>query len=277
MTTDMPVSYSVADAAQKSRAVSYYDAIAARYDADLSASAIDRLARRAFVDVVAQYVTPGSTLVDFGCGTGQDAAAYVRRGMRVLAWDPSAGMLNECRARLAAEGAVAQVLVAADRQPFDEFLDRRAGASALVANFAVLNMVADPAPLFALAAERLAPPGVLVLSVINPVAWHHLPRAWWWRGLAARWAGRPFANRTTEFDSYLHFVGGLRSAARGFHLIGLGTAGRCARYDEVRPSGVHLFWDDPQSGAGPIRRALWRSGVSRFLGRFTFIVLGRDR
>ena len=80
-----------------------YDRLAPQYDAHMRRKTSDALARSAFVDLVAQHVTPGSTLLDFGCGTGMDALDYVRRGYRVQAYDHSPGMIaqleNRCQSQ----------------------------------------------------------------------------------------------------------------------------------------------------------------------------------
>ena len=42
----------------------------------------------------------GSTLLDFGCGTGIDALEYAQKGYRVLAYDNSPGMVGGIRTAL---------------------------------------------------------------------------------------------------------------------------------------------------------------------------------
>lgn len=56
------------------RSIALYDARAPRYDTELTARPNDRLAREAFVDLVMRHVPVGGTVLDFGCGTGLDAA-----------------------------------------------------------------------------------------------------------------------------------------------------------------------------------------------------------
>ena len=54
----------------------FHDELAPRYDAHVTNNACNILARQAFVDLATQCVSPGSTLLDFGCGTGIFLAAY---------------------------------------------------------------------------------------------------------------------------------------------------------------------------------------------------------
>ncbi|HEX4348640.1 MAG TPA: methyltransferase domain-containing protein [Vicinamibacterales bacterium] len=258
----------------RDRAVDYYDSIAWRYDADLSANAIDRLARRAFIDLVTRYVDKRATLVDFGCGTGLDAASYARHGYRVLAWDASPGMLAELRRRCADDIEAGRVVAGSSDTDFSVQLDAWPPAQALTADFAVLNMIRDPAAIFALAARHLASPGWVIVSVLNPVTWRDLVRPRWWLSRARASAGT-FANRTDRFDSYLHLVAAIARAAPQFRLIGLGTAGTFAKYDEVGGDApLHVFWDEPD--AKSLKRAMWRSPLSRLFGTFLFLVLRRD-
>jgi ubiquinone/menaquinone biosynthesis C-methylase UbiE len=70
-----------------------HNELAADYDARLSGNPHNALARRAFVELVARHVPTGSTLLDFGCGTGLDALDHAHSGYRVLAYDNSPGML----------------------------------------------------------------------------------------------------------------------------------------------------------------------------------------
>ena len=57
-------------------------------------------ARREIVcDVVSRFVTPGSGLVDYGCGTGAIAARLRELGYRAIGAEVSAEMLEACRKR----------------------------------------------------------------------------------------------------------------------------------------------------------------------------------
>ncbi len=58
---------------------------------------------RAFLDLI--DVTPGSSVLDMGCGTGSLAVPLARAGNRVIAADFSRGMLEEAARRIEATGA----------------------------------------------------------------------------------------------------------------------------------------------------------------------------
>jgi ubiquinone/menaquinone biosynthesis C-methylase UbiE len=68
-----------------------------RFRLDYPPRLIDRL-------VALLPLAPGDRVLDLGCGTGQLALAFARRGMDVLALDPEPQMLNVARVATAGEG-----------------------------------------------------------------------------------------------------------------------------------------------------------------------------
>src|SRR5438128_1162225 len=75
-----------------------YDAVAATYDA---AVAGDAWIRRRLWQHYQRVFRPGSHLIDLFCGTGIDATFLAERGMYVVGLDASAGMIAECRRKVA--------------------------------------------------------------------------------------------------------------------------------------------------------------------------------
>jgi len=74
----------------------FYDAVAADYDA-LVDGRIDNVEMRlSFCERVVSVAGPGWVILDFGCGTGTDAAWYAAHGHRVMAYDVSPGSLVHC-------------------------------------------------------------------------------------------------------------------------------------------------------------------------------------
>jgi SAM-dependent methyltransferase len=212
-------------------------------------------------------VAKGSTLLDFGCGTGLDAAEYARQGYRVLAYDNSPGMLGQLKKRCHAEIAAGQVIPL--EGGYRAFLDRSLGgaaAHAVVADFAVLNSIRELPPLFEMFGRYLSPPGWMVLSVLNPIHWTLLRRPAWWRGAMA---DGPMAHTAEPYQTYLHFERALLAAASGFRLVGRANAGALVRYDAA--DGGLQWWGE----ATPLRRLLWRTPGYRLLGHFVFLVLRR--
>lgn len=259
---------------EQDQSAAYYDQLAARYDDELMATAGDVLARRAFIDIVTSELPKGATILDFGSGTGLDAKAYAEAGYRVLAYDNSAGMMAQLRRRCSREIESGAVQAADGTVSLAEALTHWPRPDAVVANFAVLNMMDDVAPLLQLMARRLAPRGLLVVSIINPRYWKHLTTRRWWRGMGRRARGLRPHYLTTHFTSYLHSLPSLLRAAADFELIGTATAGRLVRYD-VGPGSAPRYWNDLAGGGvlQRVKRLLWHSPVAPSLGTFTFLVL----
>lgn len=252
----------------------FYDAIAAHYDAQLTGNPYDALARRAFCDLVLAYLPKGSTVLDFGCGTGLDARYYAGHGYKVLAYDNSAAMVTELRRRCETEIASGMITPGACPYPdFGKCVETWPRPHAITANFAVLNSIRDLEPLFAVFAERLEPPGWIFLNLLNPVHWSKLKTASWWQNVLGARNG-PAVYLRQPFTSYFHFVSGLLRAAPAFHLVGRGNAGALVRY-RGSPVG-RRWWVQEDSKAGACARFLWHTPAHRLLGHFVFLVLRRD-
>ncbi len=72
----------------------HFDHHAPHYDNPVTAFIGERELR-----VIRPLVPPGSTVLDYGCGTGRTTLDLLRRGCRVTAYDLSGGMLALARAR----------------------------------------------------------------------------------------------------------------------------------------------------------------------------------
>jgi SAM-dependent methyltransferase len=254
----------------------FHDKLAPRYDAQLTENAHNRLARDAFVDLVARYVSPASTLLDFGCGTGIDALRYAKKGYRVLAYDNSPGMVAELEQRCRAEISAGQITAWSESYPsFLTHLPQSPAPSAVAANFAVLNSIGELGPLFEAFARHLAPPGWVIVSILNPLHWSKLktPR-WWLKGLLERNGSPVYATR--PYVTYMHFAHSVLGAARQFHLVGRANSGRFARYEAMPGSGPSSRWEQDGSNGRRLELALWRSPAYKMLGHFVFLVLRRD-
>jgi SAM-dependent methyltransferase len=163
----------------------FYDEAAARYDADVDASSDNVLLRDAFRRRVSSLAGQSGTILDFGCGTGTDAAWYAAQGHRVVAYDISAGMVGALRARCATE--ISQGAVTAIEGNLSWLVDalvRDGPVAAIAANFAVLNHVGDLRSLLEELAPHLAEDGVVVASLLNPFYKRDMVQGWWWRGVA---------------------------------------------------------------------------------------------
>lgn len=112
----------------------------------------------------AQATTPGTRILDLGCGTGLLATAYARQGHPVTGVDPSAQMLQVARSR---PGGDSVRWIQAAAQSFEA-----SGSYDLVVMtghaFQVLLTEADAAAVFARIRNSLVPGGRWVFESRNP-------------------------------------------------------------------------------------------------------------
>lgn len=110
-----------------------FDGLAERYDTIWTKSLVGRSQRSAVWNWLDPLIKLGDDILDIGCGTGEDALHFQRRGARVLGIDASAQMVRIARSR----GVDA-------RQLRLEWLDELGGKfDGAVSNFGVLNCVSE--------------------------------------------------------------------------------------------------------------------------------------
>lgn len=143
-----------------------FDKLAPVYDVDFTESHIGRLQRAAVWRRLERLFKPTARLLDIGCGTGEDALYFSRRGSTVHGIDLSPQMIEiaRCRAmgtsqepRLSFEALGAEELGQVGGGPFD-------GA---YSNFSPLNCVADLGPVARELGRLVRPGGALALCLMN--------------------------------------------------------------------------------------------------------------
>lgn len=87
-----------------SRGILAYNEIASRYDAIPQENRINAYLRRRSTAALLRTFRPGTRLLEIGCGTGEEALALAKGGMRIVATDPSESMLDVARRKAAATG-----------------------------------------------------------------------------------------------------------------------------------------------------------------------------
>lgn len=195
------------------RTAAYYDRIAPSYDAQVDGDSRNRAMRDAFRTRASTLARMGGTILDFGCGTGNDAAWYAARGHRVVAYDVSPGMVDELRARSARDVAHGRIVpVAGTLGDLAAVLAANAPVAAIAANFAVLNHFADLAPILRFLGTHLRADGAIVASLLNPVREGDMRQSWWWRGLPSSLSSGAITFRG-DVTTHRHFVKTIRRAA----------------------------------------------------------------
>lgn len=143
-----------------------FDAAAPTYDEDFTASVIGRLQREAVWRHLEPLFPPGSRLLDLGCGAGEDAVRFARRGVEVDGIDVSPAMVEIARERARAEGVSAVThfqTLAIER--LDELPE--CGYGGAVSSFGPLNCVRDLRPVAEALAERIRPGAPAALCLMN--------------------------------------------------------------------------------------------------------------
>lgn len=134
-------------------------------------SARDRKVRDRFQRLVFRFMPPDGTILDFGAGTGIDAACYAAKGYRVLVHEPQEANLSYLRERCRERIASGSITVS-------DLSDTR-NVDMIVANFAVLNLIGDHRALFAKFAGLVAPRGLVLASLLNPFFLGDAHYGWW--------------------------------------------------------------------------------------------------
>jgi SAM-dependent methyltransferase len=252
------------------RSAEYYDRLAPEYDRQLNRSG-DVWVRGAFQEFVRARLSRGMRLLDFGCGTGTDAAWYAAQGYRVLAFDNSEGMIARLRVTCAA--AIEGQQVEPWRGSYESFaadLEAHGAIDAVAANFAVINVLPALGPWLAALARRLAPGSGLFLSALNPLSLGEIsrPRGFFKALRNALRDGIPFPD--AQSPHFRYWPRAIARAAADFRLVSLAGPASLIRYD-AGPRD----WRHPTTLGERLEQQLYQRALWRHLGRFTFLELRR--
>lgn len=157
------------------RSRSPFDAAARGYDDAFSRRLAGGWLREFVQRHLAEAFPRDSRVLELGCGTGEDAVFLASRGVRVLATDASAEMLEVAREKAVAEGVGAAVRftlldlnrlgdVASEPDP----LPSGEPFDGVFSSFGAINCVADRNALAAFLAGSLRPGGHAILVVMGP-------------------------------------------------------------------------------------------------------------
>jgi SAM-dependent methyltransferase len=147
-----------------------FDALAPRYDALFSPAAnpLVALARARVHAALARHFSPGSALLEVGCGTGEDTLALSERGHTLVACDPAPQMLTRAEAKLSAVGRAAAVRFVRGSAATlaDDWPALGVRVDGVFSNFAPLNCELSLSPVRRLLEQALVPGGRFVAVVL---------------------------------------------------------------------------------------------------------------
>ena len=157
----------------------------------------DQNVRERFQRLVFRVMPRHGTILDFGAGTGIDAARYAAEGFKVLVHEPSESNLAYLGEHCAQQIAKGSIVIT-------DLSDAR-NVEMIVANFAVLNLIGDHRALFAKFAGLLAPRGFVLASLLNPFFLGDARYAWWRTNLRSLMANGAYTV-DGEFDRIYRFA-----------------------------------------------------------------------
>jgi ubiquinone/menaquinone biosynthesis C-methylase UbiE len=137
--------------------ITAFDNLASQYDRLWTRTTIGQLQREAVWRGIAPLFKPGQTVLDLGCGTGEDAVRLLDGGLRVHAIDASPEMVRIARDR----GVDAVVL------PIENCGQLEGRFDAVLSNFGALNCVADLESLREPLGRLVRPGGYLAICLIG--------------------------------------------------------------------------------------------------------------
>lgn len=177
-----------------------FDSLAPLYDAAFTSTAIGRWLRGRVHARLNLRFQPGQSVLELGCGTGEDALHLANQGVRVTATDISSQMLAAARAKLGDHPLVRlveldlhELMLEPGETSSPSWRSGLAGGSSAPAptlgdeevfdgafsNFGALNVLSDWRPLARWLASRVRPGGIVALGVMGPlclweIGWHGL-------------------------------------------------------------------------------------------------------
>ena len=155
-----------------------FDGLAPAYDARFTLTALGGVLRRAVWRWLDRAFSPGDRVLELNCGTGEDAVHLAARGVRVVATDGSAAMVDIARAKAQDAGVGDAVLVRQLEIERLEDLAVESGGSwdGAFSSFGGLNCVADLPGVAQALGALLKREARLVLCVMGPL----VPWEWAW-------------------------------------------------------------------------------------------------
>lgn len=151
-----------------------FDDLAYDYDASFTHTALGARLRELVWERCNALFDRGRTVLELGCGTGEDAVRLAHSGVRVVAIDPAERMLSVARAKAVVHGKPVEFHCMPMETAPQAFARRR--FDGVFSNFGAVNCVTDLATLVRDLAD-ICHPGARLLWVAMG---RHVPWEWAW-------------------------------------------------------------------------------------------------
>jgi ubiquinone/menaquinone biosynthesis C-methylase UbiE len=187
-----------------------FDSVAADYDGPRGNNDLIQDMRAEMWHWLDTTFSPGSRLIDLGCGTGLDAIRMGQRGYRITATDWSPKMVERTRERAAQEGLAERVHTIALGAHELQRLDGENCFDGAYSDLGPLNCVPDLSQVSSECARLLKPGGALVFTVIGRICpWEiaHYLRRRRWRRAAVRFARGTVAVQMNNHTIWTRYYG----------------------------------------------------------------------
>jgi SAM-dependent methyltransferase len=193
---------------------SAFDELADNYDAAFTDTAVGRVLRAIVWDRLERRLSQSRSVLELGCGTGEDALRLASRGIGVVAIDSSPRMVELAQRKAELRGIEGAQFHCVDMQQLGSALGTQQ-FDGVLSNFGAINCVPDLSALVAAVASRLVSGAPLVWVVMGRhVPWEwlwYLPRGQWrkaWRRL--RPSGANFRGMTIHYPTPAQLCRALR-------------------------------------------------------------------
>lgn len=148
-----------------------FDELARTYDATFTDTAVGRTLRDMVWARLDRLFAPGTTVLELGCGTGEDAVRLASRGIRVVATDASAQMIQIARDKAARRKLPHPVDFQCQSMEWLGDFPGTGPFDGVLSNFGAINCVRDVPGLIRALAPRLRPGGRLLWVVMGRHVW----------------------------------------------------------------------------------------------------------
>jgi SAM-dependent methyltransferase len=202
-----------------------FDTLAPSYDKEFTHTAIGQILRNRVHNRLLYHFKAGDSLLEMGCGTGEDALFLAEKGLQITATDASEKMLHITREKTKhlPNLTVSQLNLAQLPSPNGEGLGVRYKGA--FSNFGALNCLSDWKPLAAWLSERIQKGGIIGLGIMSPYclwefAWHALH--WKWEIALRRLRGSEFEGIRITYPTVQRITEDFSPYFRRLHLMPLG-------------------------------------------------------